>query len=255
MVEAYDLAAPDYDRRVEGDAWMRRVLWEDYTRLFGSGQVVLDVGCGTGIDALFLARQGIMVVGVDASAAMIAQATSRMVDARLVELVELRIMDIGELGSLPAQRFDGMISAFAGLSAVADLDRFAADAARLLRPRGTALLHLLNRTSLWEWLGLVRGWRWRAARRLGHDRERKFVIGERSVRHCLYHAREAYGRFFQAHFWLRRAYGVGILRPPHTIRRIPSALVGALDRLERPLRSRPPFADWGRFFVLELEKR
>jgi len=117
------------------------------------------------------------------------------------------------------------------------------------------VLHLLNRSSLWEWLSLVRHGRFRAARQLGRHPERNFVIGGRPVRHYLYHAREVYARFFAAHFRLRRAYGLGILRPPHTLRRVPPAVVTVLDRLERPVRATRPFNDWGRFFALELEKR
>jgi SAM-dependent methyltransferase len=234
---------------------MRDLLWERYSRLFRPGDAVLDVGCGTGIDARFLARNGVRVIGIDASAAMIAEARAKLELDRSRELIELRLLDVGEIGSLPASGFDAIISAFASLSAVANLDRFAGQAADLLRPRGVMVMHLLNRFSLWEWLGLVRQGQLRAARRLGRNVERNFVIGGRPVRHHLYHAREAYGRFFAARFRLRRAYGLGILRPPHTIRRLPPAIVEALDRLERPLRSRRPFIDWGRFFVLELEKR
>ncbi len=255
MAEAYDRAAADYDRQVQGgDAWMRNVLWERYARLFRQGQVVLDVGCGTGIDALFLAHRGIRVVGIDASVAMVARARAKLANDRLEDRVDLRVMDISEIGALGAG-FDGIISAFASLSSVADLDRFAADAALLLRPRGTMFLHLLNRSSLWEWLGLVRHGRWPAARRVWRNRERDFVIGSRSVPHYLYHAREAYARFFRARFRLGRAYGLGILRPPHTLHGVPAAIVTLLDGLERPVRARWPFKDWGRFFVLELEKR
>ncbi len=254
MAEAYDRAAADYDRQVLGDDWMRNVLWERYARLFRPGQVVLDVGCGTGIDALFLAQRGIRVVGIDASVAMVAQARSKLADARLEDLVELRVMDISEIGTLRTD-FDGILSAFASLSTVTDLDKFAADAARLLRPRGTMLLHLLNRSSLWEWLGLVRHGRWPAARRVFGTRERDFVIGGRSVPHYLYHARGAYARFFRPRFRLGRAYGLGILRPPHTLHRLPAGIVTLLDGLERPVRAQRPFVNWGRFFVLELEKR
>ncbi len=254
LAEAYDRVAPDYDRQLQGDAWMRSVLWERYARLFRPGQVLLDVGCGTGIDARFLARRGMRVVGIDASAAMVAQARAKLVDDQLEDLVELRVMDMSEIGALGSD-FDGIISAFASLSSVADLDRFAADAARLLRPRGTMLLHLLNRSSLWEWLGLVRHGRWPAARRVWRTRERDFVIGSRSVPHYLYHVRGAYARFFRPRFRLGRAYGLGILRPPHTIQGVPAAIVAILDGLERPVRARRPFMDWGRFWVLELEKR
>jgi SAM-dependent methyltransferase len=234
---------------------MRNLLWERYARLFRPGDAVLDVGCGTGIDAGFLARAGVRVVGIDASPSMIAQAETKLGVDPSKALVELRVLDLTEIGALPAASFDGIISAFASLSMVADLEAFAQEAASRLRPRGAMVLHLLNRSSLWEWLGLVRHGRLRAAHRLGRQVERNFVIGGRPVRHYLYHAREAYARFFAAHFRLRRAYGLGILRPPHTLGRLPPAVVAALDRLERPVRATRPFADWGRFFVLELEKR
>lgn len=255
MVEAYDRAAADYDSQVQGDAWMRSALWERYARLFGPGHSILDVGSGTGIDALFLARNGVRVLGVDVSPSMISEARAKLMNARLEDLVEFRVMDVAQLGGLRGSGFDGIISAFASLSTVADLDGFAIDAARLLKPQGTLLIHLLNRWSIWEWLGLVRKGRFLATRHLGLHLDRNFVIGGRSVRHYLYHAHEAYGRFFAERFRLRRAYGLGILRPPHTFRWVPPAVVTALDRLERPLRARRPFVDWGRFFVLELEKR
>jgi SAM-dependent methyltransferase len=234
---------------------MRRLLWERYAKLFRPGDAVLDVGCGTGIDARYLARTGVRVVGIDASRSMIAEARAKLEFDPCKELVELRVLDIGDIGSLPAPGFDGIISAFASLSTVADLGDFAQHAASLLRPRGGMVLHLLNRSSFWEWLGLVRHGRVHAARRLGRRVERNFVIGGRPVRHYLHHAGDAYARFFAAHFRLRRAYGLGILRPPHTLRRVPSAVITALDRLERPVRATRPFVDWGRFFVLELEKR
>jgi SAM-dependent methyltransferase len=255
MIEAYDAKATDYDAQVEGDGWMRDVLWNGYAHLFSGGQSVLDLGCGTGIDAIFLAERGIRVVGIDSSPAMIAEARRKLAGSPLESLVELRVMDMRDIDSLPRGAFDGITSAFASLSTAVDLAGFAESAARLLRPRGLLVVHALNRTSLWEWLGLVRSRRLRAARRLGDETVRTFTIGDRSVAHHLYRVAEAYGRFFSTDFALRRAYGIGILRPPHTVRRVPSSVIAGLDRLERPLRSVRPFRDWGRFFVLELEKR
>ena len=254
MLEAYDATATDYDRQVQGDGWMRQVLWDRYARLFRAGQTVLDLGCGTGIDAVFLGQRGLRVVGIDASPAMIAQARGKVATTDLGDLVELRVMDIARVGSLPEAGFDGVICAFAALSTIAELDEVAASVARLLVPRGLLVVHLLNRWSLWEWLGLVRSSRLRAARRLGRNPRRNFMIGGRTVPHYLYQPGAAY-LFFESRFALRRAYGIGILRPPHTVQRIPSVIVKGLERLERPLRGLWPVRDWGRFFVLELERR
>lgn len=255
MLEAYEAAAPDYDRQIQGDGWMRNVLWDRYARLFCAGQTVLDLGCGTGIDAVFLAQRGIRVMGIDASPAMIAQSRAKLVTADLQGLVDLRVMDIARIGSLPEAGFDGIVCAFATLSTQAGLDEVADSIAHLLVPRGILVVHLLNRWSLWEWLGLVRCRQFGRARRLGRNPVRNFMIGGRTVAHYLYQPGAAYARFFQSRFALRRAYGIGILRPPHTVQRIPSVIVGGLDRLERPLRGMRPFRDWGRFFVLELERR
>jgi SAM-dependent methyltransferase len=252
--QAYDIEAAVYDGRVEGDAWMRRVLWARYARLFRPGQMVLDVGCGTGIDVGFLARRGNRVVGIDRSPAMIREARATLAREPFEALVELRVMDVAAMASLPASGFDGIISAFASVSTVADLRGFSAAAADLLRPRGTVLIHSLNRWSLWEWMGLLRHGRLGAARYLGREPERIFMIGDHAVRHYLYDARDAYERFFKTQFRLRDAFGLGILRPPHTVTRIPPAVVSALQALERPLRGHRPFARWGRFFTLELEK-
>lgn len=251
---AYDAIARDYDRQLEHDAWMRRMLWKRYDRVFRPGHHVIDVGCGTGTDAVFLARRGVRVTGVDASAAMIAQARARVNQHGLDNMVRVAVLDIGDLASLPALEFDGIISSFAALNTLPTLSGFAADADRLLRPRGRMMLHLLNRSSLWEWAGLVAHGRWAAARQLGRRRERTFSVGGQPVRHYMPRADDAYARYFSPHFRLCRAYGIGITRPPYPICHAPDAALSALGRLDALIGPYHPFIDWGRFVVLEMAK-
>src|SRR5699024_6287849 len=54
----------------------------------GAAQVA-DIGCGTGVLAVELARRGMGVTGVDPAAAMIEAARSRVADVQLTESVEL----------------------------------------------------------------------------------------------------------------------------------------------------------------------
>lgn len=254
IAAAYDAIAADYDRQLRGDEWMRWVLWARYATLFRPGQRILDVSCGTGADAVFLAQRGLQVTGIDISPGMIAHLEAKVRRLGLTGQVEAHVLDVAGLASWPAERFDGLISAFAGLSALPELASFAADGARLLRPGGRMVLHLLNRFSLWEWLGLLAHRRWADARRLGRQPTRTFPIGGRPVRHSLYWPAEVYQRFFAPYFRLCRVYSLGVLRPPHTVRYLPAPVVVALGSLEQRLNSRQPFVNWGRFFVLELEK-
>ena len=251
---AYDAIAATYDEQVRGDEWMRRALWDAYLRLFRPGQHILDVSCGTGIDAVFLARHGVRVTGIDVSPGMIAQLEAKVARLGLDDRIEAHVLDYADLDRWCDRRFDGLIAVFAGLSTAPDLAPFAASAARLLRPGSPAVIHLLNRFSLWEWLGLLARRRWTEARQLARQCERTFPIGGQPVRHHLWWPDEA-ACAFREHFQVRRAYALGVLRPPHTLRRIPAPLVAALERLERPLRARRPFANWGRLFALELVRR
>jgi ubiquinone/menaquinone biosynthesis C-methylase UbiE len=249
---AYDAIAREYDRQLEHDAWMRRILWRRYGHVFRPGHHVLDVGCGTGTDAVFLARRGVRVTAIDVSAAMIAQAGTKVTHHGLTDRVQLVVLDIGELASLPAAEFDGIISSFAALNTLPTLTGFAADAARLLRSPGRLILHLLNRSSLWEWAGLVAHGRWADARRLGRRRERTFTIGGQPVQHYMLRADETYARYFAPRFRLCHACGLGITRPPSPIRHVPQGALPALSRLDALLGPYHPFIDWGRFVVLEM---
>ena len=255
MAQAYDAIADDYDAQLEGDLWMRKRLWAHYARIFRPGQQLLDVGCGTGIDSLFLAQQGIKVTGIDVSPGMIAQLREKAEARGLTGLVETRVMDFAGLDSWPTESFDAVISAFAALNSVTDLAPFAQTAARLLRPEGRLVVHMLNRFSLWEWLGLLRKRRWREAAALGRQDERTFVVGGVRLGHHLFSAEEAYRRFFEPHFILKGRYGLGSLRPPHTVRRIPGVITEALGILDGWAGPHYPVANWGRFFVLEMAPR
>jgi SAM-dependent methyltransferase len=232
---------------------MRRALHRHYLSAFSPGQRALDLGCGTGTDALVLAQRGIAVLGIDGSPAMIARLRSKAVAARLDHLVEGRVLPLAELGSLD-ERFDGAYSSFAALSTV-DLAPLGVDIARLVRPRGRVVLHLLNRFSLWESLGLLGRQKWRAASQLHRQSVRSFRIGGVAVEHRQYFAREAYARFFAHGFTLRSRYALGALRPPHTVRRLPRSLTAALENVDTRLGELPGVRDAGRFFVLDLERR
>jgi len=252
--EAYDAIAADYDRLVAEDRWMRELLWAHYRRLWRAGDRVLDVACGTGLDTLFLAGRGVRMTGIDVSRGMIARLREKAERQGLAERIDARALDAAELSSLPAAGFDGLLSAFAGLNTV-DLAGFAAAAARLLRPGGRAVLHLLAPAGVWSRLGRLARLDWRLAGELGRRRERAAEISGQQIRHALLPAGETYSAFFASRFRLRRAYALGFLWPQPAGRRLPAGLARQLGRLEPRLGAHRPFLGWGRFFVLDLERR
>lgn len=117
------------------------VAREDALKLLGSveGKRMLDLGCGTGHNAIALAKQGAKVIGVDESSDQIADA--RAACERAGVRVELHHAPLAELAFLRADTIDGAISAF-GLTPVEDIDRVFRQVHRVLRPEMALVLSL-----------------------------------------------------------------------------------------------------------------
>ena len=248
---AYDALAADYDRLVEEDFWMRQLLWKRYLRLFPPGSRVLDVACGTGLDTLFLARAGIEAAGVDASPGMIGELRAKAGRAGLS--VDARVGDAADLSAWPGGAFDGIVSAFAGLNTV-DLERFAAEAHRVLRPGGRMVLHLLAPAGFWSVLRPLVRLRWREAQEVARRRELTTEISGAPIRLTLLPALDTYRRWFAGRFALRRACSLGFLWPRRANALLPLRLRRVLGGLEPVLGALPVLRAAGRFFVLELER-
>ena len=128
----------------------REQVWRVTDGLFHKGDRVLDLGCGTGDDAVHLMALGADVLGTDAAAGMIEIARRRGIHARH--------MAIEDLASLTGA-FDGVLSNFGALNCVANLAETSAELARLVRPAGIVALCVISRF-YWrgDWKHLARRW-------------------------------------------------------------------------------------------------
>jgi SAM-dependent methyltransferase len=103
---------------------------------------VLDVGCGTGENALFLAGRGYDVVGIDASPTAIARARRRAGERGLAAIFVVGdALDLGVLGRrLDTVLDSGLLHVFSD----ADRARVVEGARTVLRPGGRYLLMCFN---------------------------------------------------------------------------------------------------------------
>ncbi len=143
---AFDSLAARYDElwtHAPVGRHQRNAVWERMDTQFHPGDTVLDLGCGTGADALHLMDAGVHVRAIDASPEMVRLARNRGVDARPLAIENLVRLDAS---------FDGALSNFGVLNCIDDLPRFGAALAPLVRPRGRVLLCVMGRFCLWETL-------------------------------------------------------------------------------------------------------
>lgn len=141
---AFDRAAADYDQVFGGNPvgrLYRYVFQERLLRLFAPGARLLDLGCGTGEDALFLGSRGYRVTGIDAAPGMLARAREKAAQQQRNEarFVAGSFEDLELLGS----DFDGAYSNFGALNC-ADLRAAGRALARALRPGAPLLLSVMG---------------------------------------------------------------------------------------------------------------
>jgi SAM-dependent methyltransferase len=155
---AFDRAAVAYDTDAANNLmmrWLRRESLRHLTRAFRADDTVLEIGCGTGVEAIALARRGVRVVATDASAVMVAVVEERLArNPGLSEMVTARVLPAEKLGDLLASygpaSFDGAYSSLGPLNCVEDVGAVAASLAQLVRPGGKLVVSLLNKYCLWE---------------------------------------------------------------------------------------------------------
>jgi ubiquinone/menaquinone biosynthesis C-methylase UbiE len=213
---AFDSIAESYDSlftdSVIGRS-QRTAVWKETEGVFRAGDRVLELNCGTGEDALFLAGKGISVIACDASVRMIEQARVRKADEAPLASVEFHALCTEHLDKLPAGlRFDGVFSNFSGLNCVEDLSQ----TSRLLADRvdkgAQLLLCLSTRFCMWEILHYLFCAELRKAfRRCGGVTETK--LGQQSLV-VYYPTLHSIQRSFGPMFRLCSVTGIGIAVPP-----------------------------------------
>ena len=128
------------------------MIWERCVARFAGRERILELGCGTGEDAILLARRGHRVLAIDASAEMIRRARLKAIAAGCAERIDFRVLNMESLDELRAEpRFDGVFSNFGAVNCVADLARLARQLAALLAPGAPLLLVVMGRHVPWEW--------------------------------------------------------------------------------------------------------
>jgi SAM-dependent methyltransferase len=253
--KAWDLAAQTYETAFietsTGRLW-RSAVWAELDRAFIPGSTVLEMNCGTGVDAIHLARRGIAVCACDISSAMIERARDGATAAGLDRLIDFRVLATEELDQIPLEeRFTGAFSNFSGLNCVADLNAVSQTLAARLDQDSIVLLCMLGPSAKWERL-----WRiiQRTIDRIGHRKPESRT--PRSVQVTRYSYKEV-AAAFQPHFELRSRKGIGIFVPPafvdRTAARFPKIIrmLGAVDRVVAKM---PFFRDHGGCVLLEFER-
>ncbi|MEF9421141.1 class I SAM-dependent methyltransferase [Xanthomonas citri] len=256
---AFDSVATDYDGPRGNNALiqrMRTTLWDTVASELPIGSRLVDLGCGTGLDAGEFARRGYSVLATDWSPAMVERTRHRAATHGLQERLTTAHVGIQQLDRLEGS-FDGMYSNFGPLNCAPDLPAVAAQCARLLRPEGCLVFSVIGRICPWE----IGHYALRGRFRRAAVRAAKGAIAVGMNGHTIwtwYHLPREFYRAFEAHFVLDSYRALSLFLPPPYLvefcERNPR-LSERLGRCDDRWGGLPLLRDMGDHFLIVMRKR
>ena len=261
---AFDRLAADYDELTSGEIFhvLRQRTHRAFARHFDRDARVLEIGCGTGLDTVYLASRCRHVVACDPSEEMVTRAQRRLAHDGLEARATVMPCGLQDVQSFldaltPHEPFDGIVSNFGALNCVCHLAPLGAVARHHLRPAGTVLLGVMSRICAMEALYFTATRRPRlATRRLGTGAVPVPVAGidVPTFYHRISELRATLGNDIQ----LRAIEGIGVVVPPPYLearwQELPRAVRGAVLAIDGWLASWPPFNRVGDHTLLSFTK-
>ena len=189
-------------------------MWRWLDSTFAPDSRLLDLGCGTGLDAVRMAQRGHCVTATDWSPAMVRRTQERAEREQLNGRVRAVNVGTHELRRLDGDAsFDGAYSDLGALNCVPDLAAVSRECARLLKPGGTLVFSVIGRVCPWEICHYLLRGRWARVKVRYAFGLVPVSMNQHIVWTRYYTPREFY-RQFQGHFRLMHYRGLCVFAPP-----------------------------------------
>jgi ubiquinone/menaquinone biosynthesis C-methylase UbiE len=254
---AFDGMAQGYDAEFTATALgrvLREMVWQRFEHHFRGRESLLEIGCGTGEDAIHLAKLGHRVLAADASAQMVRVAQGKAERAGVADRIRFLCVPMEHLAThLAGEVFDGTCSNFGAMNCATSLDAVVAGLAPLLKPGAPLVWVVMGRHVPWEWA-------WYLARGQGRKAFRRLARGGSEWRgmRISYPSPASLGRVLKPHFTARSARSLGFALPPSYagawLGRAPRALA-ALARIEHLAQRWPGCAALADHYIFEAVRR
>lgn len=257
---AFENVAAGYDEQFGENPiarLMRETVWRELFSRLPAPTSVLDLGCGTGIDACEIAARGHQVLAADGAQAMLQKVEEKR-GSRAVKLIHVELNDAAARKDLWSRAdVDAVLANFGVLNCVEDLDAFAAELADRLLPGGLVVAVVMGKLCPWE-IGfhLLRFEPRRAVERLRAGPV-PVLVGGHAVP-VRYYQPGGFCRRFSPWFRTLSVRGIGSFLPPPYLARHFSAwpeLVARLARWEERWGGRWPARLLGDHFLAVLERK
>lgn len=152
MNVSFDKAAINYDvafTHTEIGQLQRNLVYAELSKHLDTVENILEINCGTGEDAIWLARQNFNIIATDVSPKMIEVAKSK----GNFENLSFETTNINAVASrFDGEDFDLLFSNFGGLNCLSavELENFFENIHTVLAEKGKMALVIMPKNTLWE---------------------------------------------------------------------------------------------------------
>jgi ubiquinone/menaquinone biosynthesis C-methylase UbiE len=262
---AFDALAEEYDATFTNSPLgrlLRRRVWQILAANITEGQHFLELACGTGEDAIWLARRNVRVTAIDGSQSMVCIARAKVAQARLQKMISFRHCSLQMIAGgqhpdvaleLEEVKFDGAFCNFGGLNTISDWKPLARALAKLIKPGGRIILVPMGPYCPWEVCWYVTHGQPRKAFRRFHSpamaklHEKSFPVWYPSAKRLR--------KDFSREFRYLKTESIGLWLPPSYLKKLPEmwpnlfAKVGYLEAKTARLTG-----GWGDHYAIVFER-
>jgi ubiquinone/menaquinone biosynthesis C-methylase UbiE len=257
--EAFSRQSVSYDIADSKNAilqWMRQQVYRHCMKYFSEGESILELNCGTGIDAVYFAEHGLKIYATDISDEMLNELRRKVELKNLQGSITVQKCSFTELQSIPEKKFNHIFSNFGGLNCTKDIDKIIAQFKNLLSPGGIVTLVIMPAICPWEIALALKGNFKTAFRRFKKNGADSNVEGIHFSSY--YYSPSRLIRFFGEDYRLKELRGLASLVPPPYHENFPARyprLFKSLQRADEKLSRRFPFNWWADHFILTMQLR
>jgi ubiquinone/menaquinone biosynthesis C-methylase UbiE len=253
---AFSRQAPSFDNIEEHNEilqWMRTQIHAHCMRHFKPGDRILELNCGTGIDAVFFAGHGMTVHATDISDGMLDELRKKSAEKNLTSKISIQQCSFTDLVNIKKEPFDHIFSDFGGLNTAREIDLVIKSFHRLLKPGGTATLVIMPPVCPWEILLALKGNFKTAFRRLKKGGAVSHLEGKTFMSY--YFSARRIISFFGKDYEKAELQGLGCFVPPPYLEMFPQRhqkLFSHLKKMDEKYCHAFPFNRWADHFILTM---